>query len=822
MEGDAWQIIRRCLQEWFSMKAALFSIVDDKRISPFTVYYLSSLKEVADEIIVISNCEINEDDISLLKKTGVTQYYYKPELPINLMQWGFLLADNESLKSADEILFCTGNVYGPMSQLGTLWSNDKTRQCDAWGLLRKPGYSDSQQSEFFVVRKNVIESSEFRNYWTGVNDCGAEEIRNGFPYFGTYLEKNGFRVKYLIDEYFNELCNNPEISLADELLRQGFPFVNKYVFRQTSEQLLSETNASQCEKSLQYIKSSTDYPLGLIVRDLTENLENSELIQRLHLAFLIPVRNEAGQSGTSSKCAYVSENEKNKTVRHPKCALIIYTFYDDLFERNMRIIERVPQDFTVVIVTSNDSLFNKWLGLKDKIMNLEVRKQINRGRNESCYWVTCRDIIQTSDYICLMHDKKTNYWGGKPIKGRTYAYNAINSLVKSRDYIKNIVSIFENNPFIGLLMPFPPMFCGIDYVIRDPWCFNIKIARDLYKTLGLRVPFDRYPRAPWGGMFWIRGKAMSSLLRKKWKYSDFPPEPVKPDGTLLHALERMYPMLVQDAGYLSAFVCPSSEFGSAYFNTYSVLKTRDLRCRKLEQDLKKRDAGNSIKAPQQKVHKANPHSNASTAAGMHHRNFPGHLLSACRKFWIKHKLKHEKKNLSCFFLHKSEIWDSGYYLKTNPDVAKARAVPLEHYIEKGWKEGRSPSERCITEEYLKVNADCKLLDISPLEHYYVNCRKRALFWSYSDLSDYTKKNGTEILKRSSWFNLNYYLRNYKKKYGNIPEGFDPYSYYLEHGAYETIKPSRFFRVHAYFEQFPEIKIYGICPVVHYELIGKYL
>ena len=121
-----------------------------------------------------------------------------------------------------------------------------------------------------------------------------------------------------------------------------------------------------------------------------------------------------------------------------------------------------------------------------------------------------------------------------------------------------------------------------------------------------------------------------------------------------------------------------------------------------------------------------------------------------------------------------------------------------------------------------VNPDCALAHISPLAHYYVNSRRRRVFLSYADLREYIVWKGLEILKKSSRFNPEYYMDCCREKLGDIPLGFDPYSYYLEHGAAEMVSPSTGFNTSKYIESFPAIRLYGICPAVHYELIGKYI
>ena len=47
---------------------------------------------------------------------------------------------------------------------------------------------------------------------------------------------------------------------------------------------------------------------------------------------------------------------------------------------------------------------------------------------------------------------------------------------------------------------------------------------------------------------------MQPLFDKGWEYKDFPAEPNGIDGTLLHAVERIYPFASQQAGYFPGIV----------------------------------------------------------------------------------------------------------------------------------------------------------------------------------------------------------------------------------------------------------------------------
>lgn len=78
----------------------------------------------------------------------------------------------------------------------------------------------------------------------------------------------------------------------------------------------------------------------------------------------------------------------------------------------------------------------------------------------------------------------------------------------------------------------------------------------LEETLGVKVPLNPYkePIAPLGTMFWFRPKALHQLFDIDWKYEDFPPEPNKIDGSMLHFIERAYGYLPQANGYYTGFV----------------------------------------------------------------------------------------------------------------------------------------------------------------------------------------------------------------------------------------------------------------------------
>ena len=121
----------------------------------------------------------------------------------------------------------------------------------------------------------------------------------------------------------------------------------------------------------------------------------------------------------------------------------------------------------------------------------------------------------------------------------------------------NIIQAFETNPRLGLLYAPGPSHADFASHIGLEWGNNYLACKKLADELGLNVPMDdRHPAcAPYGSNFWIRTSALRPLYNKKWTYDDFPMEPLKEtDGTIMHAVERIYPYCAQQAGYYSALL----------------------------------------------------------------------------------------------------------------------------------------------------------------------------------------------------------------------------------------------------------------------------
>ena len=178
----------------------------------------------------------------------------------------------------------------------------------------------------------------------------------------------------------------------------------------------------------------------------------------------------------------------------------------------------------------------------------------NRGRDVAAFLCDLAPQIREYDYACFMHDKKAIQTKPGSV-GASFGYVCNENICKNADYVLNVLTEFEKDPYLGLLCPpFPTHGVYFMNMCSNGWGPNFDNTKALMKKLGIDRPIsgEKMPIAPFGSVFWFRVKALAPLFDHSWKHEDFPPEPLPQDGTISHAIERIYPFVAQGAGYYPA------------------------------------------------------------------------------------------------------------------------------------------------------------------------------------------------------------------------------------------------------------------------------
>ena len=175
--------------------------------------------------------------------------------------------------------------------------------------------------------------------------------------------------------------------------------------------------------------------------------------------------------------------------------------------------------------------------LKSRLRNLrrlEIRVCPNRGRDIAPLIVTFGKSCMQYDYFCHIHTKKSLHTPAHA----GWAEFIYRHLFGGTEWIERIFALLED----GADTVYPPDFLMMR---EEPsgWGSDLPFAQRVLDRfgrkidLGCELPVIEFPQ---GSMFWGRGQALSKMLSLELSYDDFPAEPLGTDGSIAHALERLF------------------------------------------------------------------------------------------------------------------------------------------------------------------------------------------------------------------------------------------------------------------------------------------
>ena len=165
----------------------------------------------------------------------------------------------------------------------------------------------------------------------------------------------------------------------------------------------------------------------------------------------------------------------------------------------------------------------------------------NRGRDIGpMLAVLDRQTLAGYDIVGHFHGKRSLHvaeWIGET--WRSYVWE--NLLGGDNRMVDIILAAFGTDPALGLVFQEDPHLHG--------WDWNRRFADELAGRMKLSMPLPNHFEFPLGNMFWARPAALTPLLDLGLTWDDYPREPITVDGTMLHALERLMPFIVEKAGF---------------------------------------------------------------------------------------------------------------------------------------------------------------------------------------------------------------------------------------------------------------------------------
>ena len=520
-------------------------------LKPYERFFLSSLINEGYELHIISNSPLSPPSQKWCSEIGASLTLRNND-GFDFGAYTDFFSARKNLKDIDYLLLANNSFYGPIGKLPS--PEVLLKDCDLFGWYLHPRVGRIPahlQSYFLLFGPNVIKSGELEKYFSRhTSPKTFQDAIDQETELTNYFCQQGFSVRSESNfESTKKLFENPSILLPDVLLENNVPLIKRKAFTQDYSYYLKNSFGSHTEKAFK-TALERGYPKDLIYEDLLDKPQSKTFPHLSHL--------------------YILSKEESSPINIKKgeIGLVLFVYFDDLFQQNTQILNTfIALEAQILIVSPKHDLLLRYEKEFQKRCNYQLME--NRGRNEYAYFVCGKGILKDAEYTCLLHDKKSS--GEVPaVRGQDWNEFCLENLVCSPTYVRNVIEIFRLNEEIGLLFPPPPLFSKWKIIPNTVWQNpnNLRWAQFLYKKFKLTIPFDSHPLVPYGSMFWVRKGALSCLVEKDLPLEWFPKEPLPADGSILHALERMYSMLAQEAGFFSGWIMTNNTAARYILNFY--------------------------------------------------------------------------------------------------------------------------------------------------------------------------------------------------------------------------------------------------------------
>lgn len=551
-----------------SIKRVCFYTLYNKNgiLREYVKVYLSGLKKICNKVIVIVNGFLSEDGNRWLYENSFI-VLKRENFGLDFGAWkdGIEYVGWERLSLYDELIFTNCSVYGPVFPFSSVFDKMDKIKCDFWGLtihkenVNKTVVQDDPttyvrrhiQTYFLVVRKKLHLSMVFKEWWRGLKKSNnyEDEVLSHEIGFTVFFEKHG----YVAASYYESQTNkDPTLSESIDLIKAGVPIIKRKLFTNPFYVQFGNSNCTAPSELLKYIEQI--YDTNIIYDDLLAENAYSSIFTNLPLHYILPSK------------TIINEIECNKKL---KVCVVVYAFYEDEAIGMAKYLKNFDRDTKIIVISTKQEVLKKYEELITNLYKCVFVLKSNRGRDASAYLVSAREYFKNFEIVYFLKDKKSPQQS--ILHSQAFEKHCLDSICFSREYIQNTISCFIKNKRLGMLIP-PTVYFGGFTTIGDEPGICLQGIKDLHSKLKFTSPVDPCPLAPFGSIFCARVEALTPIFRKKWTDLDFPEEPLPIDGALNHVIERFWPMVVQESGFLTGFVIPE-EYACIYYNNiYTCLR----------------------------------------------------------------------------------------------------------------------------------------------------------------------------------------------------------------------------------------------------------
>lgn len=527
----------------------------------FIKTFLDDLMDNLDDLVVVVNGQLSDQARQLFSEYTKTIIVRENKgLDVAAYKQAILTLGWEKLESYDEVICLNDTVMGPVYPFREMFACMDRKDVDFWGITAYAGETVDKeqipthlQAYWHAYRRSLVSSPAFHEYWETMplwKDY-AEVTRKHEMTFTKHFTDLGFTWASYIDwRKYRGYSSYPLLYMPMQIVRDDrCPIFKRRSFFVDYSAYFDQTAGQPALDLYEYLRDHTDYDVDMIWDAILPSYNIDDIRKAMHLDYVLP-----------------SQAINPQTHDRPRSAFIYHVYFMDLLEDTCHYIASLPEETDLYITSTEDKIpqireYMQQHGISHQATFIPV---INRGRDVSALLVAACPVVLSGKYdvIGFAHDKKSSQNqenGHHGTESQGFAYKLMENTLGSEAYVKNILTLFAENPRLGQVTPPPPYHAlYFAHTIPHDWGANYEITKELLEDrLGIHVPLS--PTKPtasaMGSCYWFRVEALKPLFEYGWKYEDFLPEgQMGEDGTISHAIERANGYICQSRGYYPAWV----------------------------------------------------------------------------------------------------------------------------------------------------------------------------------------------------------------------------------------------------------------------------
>lgn len=527
----------------------------------FIKTFLDDLMDNLDDLVVVVNGQLSDQARQLFSEYTKTIIVRENiGLDVAAYKQAILTLGWEKLESYDEVICLNDTVMGPVYPFREMFACMDRKDVDFWGITAYAGETVDKeqipthlQAYWHAYRRSLVSSPAFHEYWETMplwKDY-AEVTRKHEMTFTKHFTDLGFTWASYIDwRKYQGYSSYPLLYMPMQIVRDDrCPIFKRRSFFVDYSAYFDQTAGQPALDLYEYLRDHTDYDVDMIWDAILPSYNIDDIRKAMHLDYVLP-----------------SQAINPQTHDRPRSAFIYHVYFMDLLEDTCHYIASLPEETDLYITSTEDKIpqireYMQQHGISHQATFIPV---INRGRDVSALLVAACPVVLSGKYdvIGFAHDKKSSQNqenGHHGTESQGFAYKLMENTLGSEAYVKNILTLFAENPRLGQVTPPPPYHAlYFAHTIPHDWGANYEITKELLEDrLGIHVPLS--PTKPtasaMGSCYWFRVEALKPLFEYGWKYEDFLPEgQMGEDGTISHAIERANGYICQSRGYYPAWV----------------------------------------------------------------------------------------------------------------------------------------------------------------------------------------------------------------------------------------------------------------------------